>query len=135
MKILHCLALYLLLTACASLPQVTYINIGDQQEETLPRYQFLEGSEDIPLYRGLVVFGELPTVYDALTGRVVDANYFRMDATAYDIEKFYALTLPQLGWRKLAKGLYLREQEQLEITLEDTLNGVKVHFVLSPTSE
>ena len=122
-----------LLLACTEIPFFTRaaIEVANQPEP----YQFLDGTEDIPLYRGLKVYGEAPAIYDSLSGRVIDATYFKLETTTFDVEKFYALTLSQLGWVKLASGLYLRDEEQLEITIDEQDGGVIVHFVLSPATE
>ncbi|MFM2044277.1 MAG: hypothetical protein RLY86_2853 [Pseudomonadota bacterium] len=92
--------------------------------------------------------GHGAVVFDQPGGRIVEAVAFRrpssgsqgpgpagpvsQDGTA--ILRFYADTLPQLGWTAEAPGRFRRERERLEITVEPAPGGAgtKVRFLLKP---
>jgi len=73
---------------------------------------FLDGLDGVPLMPGLRKAEADALVFDSPWGRVVEVD--ASGAPPADaILAFYAETLPQLGWRRLAADRYEREGELL----------------------
>lgn len=92
---------------------------------------FLSNLDDIPLMPGLTERKDLAISFDKPEGRIVEAQAEgRLAADA--VAKFYATTLPQLGWRDQGGSRFRRENEELRISLGKTDQTVVVRFALSP---
>ena len=92
---------------------------------------FVEGTEDVPLMPGLAMVEGAGTVFDSPQGRIVEA-YARGTASRDVVLQFYALTLPQLGWKVLGPGVYRREGETLRLEIYPEKSETTVRFYLSP---
>lgn len=92
---------------------------------------FLTAYEDLPLAPGLTEVAGAGMAFDSPGGRIVEA-YAKGPAKAADILKFYATTLPQLGWNRESDTIYRRDAEML--TLDTGADGrlLVVHFTISP---
>ena len=119
----------LTLPACASLT-ITQAAIEVAKQDNWQR--FVDGTEDLPLYRGFKPYGGDVNVYKTSEGRIVSATYFKLNTTALDVEKFYALTMPQLGWRRIEPNVFVREEEKLHMTMSEEEGGLIIHFALHP---
>jgi hypothetical protein len=75
---------------------------------------FVAGINDLPLMPGLKALPAEGTVFDAPSGRVVEA--WAEGAVAREaVLSFYMRTLPQLGWRTAGPDLFRREGEALRL--------------------
>jgi hypothetical protein len=75
---------------------------------------FISVLDDLPLMPGLVEDTESGTVFDTAQGRIVEA--FATGALPKSrVLAFYDETLPQLGWRRVASGVFQREGETLSL--------------------
>ena len=83
---------------------------------------FLAGVEDLPL------------IYDKLDGRLVQA-IASGESDLAALWRFYNETLPQLGWRRLATGHFVRDGEGLRITVEKNDAMLTVRFAIAPGTE
>ena len=92
---------------------------------------FLGGYEDLPLAPGLVEVAGSGLTFDTPGGRIVEA-YAQGRARAADVLKFYATTLPQLGWVRESETLYRREAEVLILDPRAEGGQLTVHFKISP---
>jgi hypothetical protein len=95
---------------------------------------FVAGIEDMPLMPGLTQLAERNVVFDAPSGRIVEA-YAEGQVGREAVRSFYARTLPQLGWHGQGSDRYVREGETLRIEFPDARPGgsrVLVRFFLSP---
>ncbi len=92
---------------------------------------FLSNPEDLPLAPGLTEVAGSGLSFDSPAGRIIEA-YADGKVAAADVLKFYATTLPQLGWSRDGDTRYRRDSEELRI--EPTTDGaaVVVHFTISP---
>ena len=92
---------------------------------------FLSNLDDIPLMAGLVERKDLAISFDKAEGRIVEAQVEgRLAAEA--VTRFYAATLPQLGWRAQGDNRFLREGEELRLTMTTVNQTLVVRFALSP---
>ncbi len=97
--------------------------------------RFVAGLEDLPLMPGLDAMQEAGVWFDTPQGRIVEA-FATGPVTRGAIEAFYAETLPQLGWREVAAGVWSRDGEalRLEIAAPAGTGGQApiVRFAVSP---
>lgn len=94
---------------------------------------FLSNLDDIPLMSGLTERKDLAVSFDKPEGRIVESQAEgRLSADA--VRKFYAATLPQLGWRLQGANHFTRESEELQLTITTVNQVLIVRFALSPRS-
>lgn len=97
---------------------------------------FVPGMDQVPLAPGLAAPPDSALVFDAPGGRQVEAE--ATGAVAVEqVRRFYAVTLPQLGWTMETPARYRRETMQLDITIQpDPMrNQTAVLFVLMPQAK
>ncbi|MCR6629757.1 MAG: hypothetical protein NVV74_06715 [Magnetospirillum sp.] len=92
---------------------------------------FLGVYEDLPLAPGLAEVQGSGLTFDSPGGRIVE-GYAKGAVKAADILKFYATTLPQLGWTRESDSQYRREAEVLKLDTEADGRALVVHFTISP---
>jgi hypothetical protein len=92
---------------------------------------FLSAYEDLPLAPGLTEAEGSGVSFDSPSGRIVEA-YAHGVAKAADILKFYAATLPQLGWTRESDRVYRRETEVLRLETTHDRAGTTLRFTISP---
>lgn len=92
---------------------------------------FLGVYEDLPLAPGLTEVEGSGLSFDSPGGRIIE-GYAKGAAKAADVLKFYAATLPQLGWTRESDTLYRREAEVLKLSTEADGRALVVHFTISP---
>ena len=92
---------------------------------------FLSNLEDIPLMAGLVERKDLAISFDKPEGRIVEA-YAEGRLSQAAVAKFYAATLPQLGWKGQGNNRFAREGEELHLGFSTRANVLTVQFSLSP---
>jgi hypothetical protein len=95
--------------------------------------RFVAGVEDVPLMPGLSEVPELTLVFDAPSGRVVEA-YAQGRTESGAVLGFYARTLPELGWVSTGPNRFRRERESLVIEFPGDRIGARlvVRFFISP---
>ena len=93
--------------------------------------EFVPGTEDLPLMQGLVPVPGSSLVFDKPEGRIVEAQAKGKLARAA-VMRFYAQTLPQLGWSAAGTNLWRRESERLQIDYRGPDGNLTVGFTLSP---
>ncbi|HEC90878.1 MAG TPA: hypothetical protein ENI55_04350 [Alphaproteobacteria bacterium] len=94
---------------------------------------YLSAVDDLPLMAGLKEAVGQGVVFDAPQGRIVQA-YATGPLSPTEVEKFYAATLPQLGWRADGPLRFNREGERLTLEITETGGAsVTVLFILTPT--
>jgi len=93
---------------------------------------FVSVVEDLPLMPGLTEDEDAAMVFDSATGRIVEAHAAG-EVPADAVRAFYADTLPQLGWKPIAEGLYGRGAEHLSLEIVPVSQGAAaVRFALRP---
>jgi hypothetical protein len=93
--------------------------------------RFVAGTEDIPLMVGLRNVKDGLVVFDKPEGRIVEVEtHGRVTRAA--VEKFYAATLPQLGWVADGEHEWHREAEGLRLDFKGRDGDLRVDVILSP---
>jgi hypothetical protein len=92
---------------------------------------FLTAYEDLPLAPGLAEDTGAALSFDSPGGRIVDA-LARGAVKPTEVLKFYAATLPQLGWSRESDTVWRREAEVLRIEAGSEGRGSAVRFHVSP---
>lgn len=94
--------------------------------------EFLAGFDDLPVMPGLSAVDGAGIVFDTPSGRIVE-GYAAGPVTEASVSRFYDKTLPQLGWRQVAKNEFRREGEHLKIDFKGKDKALTVRFTLSPS--
>lgn len=92
---------------------------------------FVEGVEDLPLMPGLVALPGAGISFAEPQGRIV-VGYAEGRVDAQSVLRFYAQTLPELGWTPDAASSYRREGDRLSLELFDYARRLIVRFTVSP---
>jgi len=105
---------------------------------------FFRDMEDLPLMAGLTERADDSMIFDSGSGRIVE-SFAEGRVRKQAVLDFYASTLPQLGWRQDAPGVFSREGETLMLAFPNsaTISGssssadrlLTVRFTLSPAKE
>ena len=94
---------------------------------------YVNGTEDIPLYEGFTLKDNDDVAFDAIDGRLIDVTYESKTASIHSVRKFYHNTLPQLGWTPHLHQSYQRDGEILKITILKNRQNVELKFNISPS--
>ncbi len=92
---------------------------------------FLSIGDDLPLAPGLSEIPDSSLVFDGPGGRILQTDA-RGPVRGADVMRFYAATLPQLGWVRESDFAYSRDNERLRLELTPQGTSLLVHFTLSP---
>ncbi len=97
---------------------------------------YLNAMPDIPVMHGLVEGAGSTLSFDKPSGRILSTYVLAEDfISEQDILDFYQKTLPQLGWTEKKAHEFIREREQLSITVDDGEDGLIVQFLLTPVTK
>jgi hypothetical protein len=97
-----------------------------------PGQAFFGNLNDVPLMPGLEETPDSAVLFDQPEGRIAESAASTRSVSADDIRSFYALALPQFGWRSAGEGLYARGGEQLHMAITEG-DGVRaVRFSVEP---
>ena len=92
---------------------------------------FLAGTEDVPLMPGLRNDPATLVVFDKPQGRIVEVEA-KGKVTRAAVEKFYAESLPPLGWSADGVRGWIREGESLRFAFKGRDGNLRVAFSLAP---
>jgi hypothetical protein len=95
------------------------------------RSGFLAGTEDVPLLQGLSTDPATLVVFDKPQGRIVEVEAKGAVSRAA-VEKFYAASLPQLGWTADGRNAWRRDGERLRLAFKGQDGDLRVAFSLAP---
>jgi hypothetical protein len=123
----------ILLLAGAALAAGPAIERGMAQTATEPAGEpgFVAGTEDIPLMPGLRNQESTLVVFDKPQGRIVEIEA-RGKVTRAAAEKFYAVSLPPLGWVAEGTHRWRRDGEGLTLDIKGHDGDLRVGFSLAP---
>lgn len=94
--------------------------------------QYLVTLPDLPLMPGMERVTDSGVVFDKAEGRIVEESVKARNLTPQQIRDFYSKTLPALGWKAAGEQRFLRNGEQLIVTLDKVQDGGLVKFSVSP---
>lgn len=121
------------LSACnTELPKINFSGTTVNLQNTAQNY--VPGTEDVPLYTGFLPVNKNNLAYDSEGGRLVDATYFSKNANAAEVKKFYAETLPELGWKSKKPYEYTRDGESMKVVVTEKNGTAFIKFVIKPLS-
>lgn len=92
--------------------------------------RFASVMDDLPLMSELVEIGE-GVEFSTSAGRIAEITAEGKVSRA-DVLAFYGATLPQLGWARVGESTFVREEESLNLVLEENPAGLRVRFALTP---
>jgi hypothetical protein len=95
---------------------------------------FLSIAEDVPLMPGLAENADAAAVFDKPSGRIANAEA-KGAVSADAVRRFYAATLPQLGWQALSGEQYRRDRERLRLSFAGRDGALTVRFELLPDQQ
>jgi hypothetical protein len=93
---------------------------------------FFESLYDVPIMPGLEEVPEMAMSFDKPNGRISQAAAVAPAVAEPAIIAFYQESLPQMGWQQNSRNHYVREGEELEISIEKTETSQIVRFLLKP---
>jgi len=93
---------------------------------------FLRSVDDLPIMDGLTEVPNATVMFDKPGGRIVEAYATGRGIRSADVLKFYAGTLPQLGWRQVSDTEYQRETERLKLTITQNDDKLTLRFDIAP---
>ena len=104
-------------------------------EASLVQPLYVPGTEDVPLMPGLAADETASLVFDKPQGRIVEAAA-RGAVSRRAVMAFYAESLPQLGWRRIAGNAanksFERDGERLSLDFDGRDGNLQVAFTLAP---
>jgi len=96
---------------------------------------FFSVIEDLPVMEGLTENENAAVTFETATGRIVEAAA-RGDVPPSKVSAFYEAVLPQLGWHSEQLDSYVRDGEQLKLSVApDGDTGTVLTLSLSPVTK
>jgi len=97
--------------------------------------QFVTGMGDVPAMPGLTLAENGALLFDKPGGRIVE-SVMRGRVERRAVLAFYAQTMPELGWRRVADTRFEREGEELRLEFPGggaaKAGQITVRFILTP---
>ncbi len=89
---------------------------------------FLTNTSDIPLMDGMKMSVSEQMDFDTPTGQVLSLDGIIKNKTGDDVLLFYENVLPQMGWKKVETGSFVRQNDTLNIVILKNKKPAKVRF-------
>ena len=93
--------------------------------------KFINGLEDIPLYKKMEYVEDSLILFDKIDGRYVSVEIYG-DYKEEEVVKFYKMILPILGWKERKSLIFNRNNETLEIICKRGKEKIYVKFNIFP---
>ena len=94
-------------------------------------FKFINGLEDIPLYKKMEFVEESLILFDKIDGRYVSVE-INGDYEEEEVIEFYKMILPNLGWNEKKSLIFNRNNETLEIISKREKEKIYVKFNIFP---
>ena len=92
---------------------------------------FFSQIEDLPLAPGMEEVGPASLFFQSASGRIVVA-VARGEEKIFVLRRFYAKSLPPLGWHFVQTGIYRRNSEMLKIRFQEVSGKVSIYLHIVP---
>jgi len=96
--------------------------------------QFIKGSLDIPVAKGLEIISDEEIEFDSSSGSFASSTYQSKNSIE-SIKKFYSETLPQMGWELIEfsnhSSIFKRENQILKIEFSKSQKQTLIVFILT----
>ena len=92
---------------------------------------FVNGINDIPIFKNMKNIEDSLVVFDTNKGRFVTSEIFG-ENNQKKIESYYEKILPNLGWKKIKTSKYQRDEEILDLEYKNMDEKVHLIFKISP---
>ena len=93
--------------------------------------KFINGLEDIPIYKKMEYVEESLILFDKIDGRYVSVE-ITGDYDENKVLKFYKKILPNLGWKEKKSLIFNRNSETLEIISKKEKDKLYLKFNIFP---
>ena len=93
--------------------------------------KFINGLEDIPLYKKMEYVEDSLILFDKIDGRYVSVE-INGDYEEEEVIEFYKMILPNLGWSEKKSLTFNRNNETLEIICKREKEKIYVKFNIFP---
>ena len=94
--------------------------------------KFINGLEDIPLYKKMEYVEDSLILFDKIDGRYVSVE-INGNYKEEEVIEFYKMILPNLGWREAKPLIFKRNNETLEIICKREKEKISVKFNIFPS--
>lgn len=95
---------------------LTLAFLGFAAAPALAKTDYSAVIDDLPLMQGMVEHAEEATIFDTPAGRIVEVTV-TTSASGAAVQKFYAESLPPLGWEALSATQFTRDGEFLTMNI------------------
>jgi imidazoleglycerol phosphate synthase glutamine amidotransferase subunit HisH len=96
--------------------------------------EFIKGSLDIPVAKGLEIISDEEVEFDSSSGSFASSTYQSKNSIE-SIKKFYSETLPQMGWELIEfsnhSSIFKRENQTLKIEFSKAQKQILAVFILT----
>ena len=93
--------------------------------------KFINGLEDIPLYKKMEYVEDSLILFDKIDGRYVSVE-INGDYEEEEVIEFYKMILPNLGWKEKKSLIFNRNNETLEMICKKEKGKIYVKFNIFP---
>ena len=93
--------------------------------------KFIDGLEDIPLYKKMEYVEDSLILFDKVDGRYVSVE-INGDYEEKEVIDFYKMILPNLGWKEKKSLIFNRNNETLEMICKKEKGKIYVKFNIFP---
>ena len=93
--------------------------------------KFINGLEDIPLYKKMEHVEDSLILFDKIDGRYVSVE-INGDYEEEEVIEFYQMILPNLGWIEKKSLTFIRNNETLEMISKREKGKIYVKFNIFP---
>ncbi len=126
--------LFLIIFLTFSLNSCSFFNKKSEVLSPKIASEFIKGSLDIPVAKGLEIISDEDVEFDSSSGSFTSSTY-QSKNTIESIKKFYSETLPQMGWdlREFSNhsAIFKRENQTLKIEFSKSQKQTLVVFILT----
>tara|TARA_B100000963_G_scaffold359342_1_gene386434 strand:- start:323 stop:682 length:360 start_codon:yes stop_codon:yes gene_type:complete len=94
--------------------------------------KFINGLEDIPLFKNMEYVDDSLVLFDKVDGRYVSTEV-RGNYNYDEVISFYKKILPNLGWKEIKPLIFERSKEILELKTTVSQNEISIIFSVYPS--